>query len=591
MQYAKVKSVAKRVEVKGDALSQKILRTMKTISDIVGATLGPGGQPILIERQEHGMPGMVTKDGVTVFRSLGFDDPTEHSIMEAARDASVRTASEAGDGTTTATILAESIVRYSNAYLKKHPKASPQKVVRRLEQLFKDVVEPTIRQNSIQVNSTTPEGQKLLTAVAKISANGDTDLANAVMECYSIVGDDGNVTITEMSGSSGYEVERIEGFPVGIGYEDSCAKFYPKFINDQGNQRIFLEKPIFVVYHGAITDIQKIVILMEQIGAAWQDKDINLSPNIVLVATGFGEGVLGQLAMNFANAHTINVVPMLAPMSPLQNGQLNFLQDVCAVTGAQLLDPVSNPIEKADLTCLGEGCTAFEGGRFRSTIVGHKDEILILERVDQLQTQAVNAPSELDRMLIQERIGKLTGGIARLIVKGASNGELREKRDRAEDAVCAVRGAIKFGCLPAGGWTFLKLITGPLYDIRHDSVVEEILAPALQQPFIRLLSNAGLDLDEIEAVRQRLATHIVAGESVVYDVMNEVYADPVVDGLLDSTPAVLEAIRNSVSIASLLGTLGGAVVFKRDSELERIEARDTNQFLRDAGHNPADERT
>lgn len=598
MHYAKAQSVAKKVEVKGPELTKKILHTMKMISDIVGATLGPGGQPILIERQEHGMPGMVTKDGVTVFRSLGFDDPVSQSIMEAARDASVRTASEAGDGTTTATVLSHAIVDYSSRFLAKHPKISPQKVVRRLEQAFNSIIEPAIRETSIKVDSSTEEGQKLLHAVARISANGEKALADAVLECYDVVGDDGNVTLTEMSGPSGYTVEKIDGFPIQMGYEESCAKFYPKFINDHANQLSALEKPVFVVYHGAITDIQKIVLLMEEIGRAWQHEDGR--HNVVLVATGFAESVLGNLALNFSEIGSINVFPLLAPMSPLQNGQLNFLEDVCAITGAKLLDPISSPLEQADLSCLGQGADSFEASRFRSTIIGRADELLTLERVDHLQKQAESASSELDKMLIKERIGKLTNGIARLIVSGASNGELREKRDRAEDAICAVRGAIKHGCLPAGGWMLLRLVyllEKYIEENGEDLILSEILIPALQVPVQRLLQNCGMSEDEVENTiipLQVSAKYHKTGrfnDGDVYDAMNHVFTNPIEGGILDSTPAVLEAIRNSISIASLLGTLGGVVVFKRDAELERQEARETNQFLRDAGAlNPADER-
>ena len=262
MQYQKVKSVSKSLTVKGPELKKLVRRTMKIIADMVGATLGPGGNAVLIERQELNMAPMVTKDGVTVFRNLGFDNATAHVLMEAARDAAVRTANEAGDGTTTATVLAEAIVRYADEFCERNKKVSPQKVVRRLMQVFKTVIEPLIKSITVLPNSTEEAGKKMLWDVAKISANGDTDLADAVMACYDLVGDDGNVTITEISGPSSYEVEAIEGYPIPIGWEDSCAKYGSKFINDPGTQRCVLEDPVFVVYHGRITEIQRVVKLM-----------------------------------------------------------------------------------------------------------------------------------------------------------------------------------------------------------------------------------------------------------------------------------------------------------------------------------------
>lgn len=595
MQYSKVKSVAKQVVTKGPRLEKTILATMKTISDIVGGTLGPGGKPVLIERQEFDLPALVTKDGVTVFRSLGFDDAAAHVVMEAARDASVRTANEAGDGTTTATILAEAIVRKTNEFCKANPGVSPHKVVTLLEKTFKEKIEPMVRAEAILCNAENRDS--LLRSVATISANGDTDLAEAVMKCYEIVGDEGNVTILEVSGPSSYEVEQIEGYSIGSGYEDSCAKFYQKFINDPATQRCVMEKPGFVLYHGRVTDIQTVIMLMEKIGMAWQAEGFN--HNIVLVATGFSESVLGQLALNFAEPGTINVFPLLVPQSPVMNGQLEFIEDLSAVTGATIFDQMNYPLEDGELDDIGLGCRTFECNRFRSTVIGFSSEELIQARVDTLKKRLEKPESELERRLLEERIGKITGGIAKLKVIGASNGELREKRDRAEDAVCAVRGAIKNGCLPGGCWMLLKLY----HELQKEGngILNLVLLPALLEPFFVLLSNVGVTEEDTNKIWGELDRQFEAAYQQnnifefkmlprVYDALNGTVVLAMDSGILDSVPAVLEALRNSLSIASLLGTLGGTVVYKRDTELERQEARDTNEFLRNAGDNPANER-
>lgn len=604
IQYAKTKSVSKHVVVKGPKLEKLVKDTMKTISAIVGATLGPGGNQVLIERQEHDLPPMCTKDGVTVHRNLGFDDAASQTILEAARDAAVRTAAQAGDGTTTATILAESIVRRAFDFTKAHPRVSPQKVIRRLEAAFRDVIEPCVQAHAIRAEWGTEAGRGLLFKVAKTSANGDEALAEKVLECFDIVGDDGNVTIAEMNGPSSYEVERIEGFPIAMGYEESCAKFYAKFINDPERQRCVLDKPVFLLYHGQITEIQKLVFIMENIGDLWQRNGFH--HNVVVVATGFSESVLAQLALNFAHPTTINVFPLLVPNnSPLPNAQLHFLEDLSAVTGARILDPMNNPLEKATIDDLGfggpgenheevEGVSVkrFEAERNRSTVIGHKNDDEILLRADQIKANIENAGSVLEATLLQERLGKLTGGIAKLKVVGASNGELKEKRDRAEDAVCAVRSAIKDGCLPGGGWMLMKLMNALNKDESRDLIITEVLIPALMEPVTRLLTNCGYNEDEMIDVLAPVIRSLEADTGpVVYDALEGEHGDPIDCGVLDSTPAVLEAIRNSLSIASQLGTLGGVVVFKRDHELERIEARENNAFVKDAsGANPADER-
>ncbi len=606
MQYAKVKSVSKEILSRGPALQKLILQTMKTCSDVVGSTLGPGGMSVVIERQEERLPPMITKDGVTVFRNLGFDNSSQQVIMEAARDASVRTAAEAGDGTTTATILAEALVRKTMAFCEKNPKVSPQRVVRTLEKGFKLVVEPWIRDHVLKADLSSAGGRSRLHAVAKVSANGDTQLADAVLKCFDLCGDEGNVTLIEASGPSGYEVEHLEGFPIGAGYEESCGKFYQNFINDPGRQICALNKPLYILYHGRLSDIYTALTLFEKIGEA--SAQGLCSHNIVIVATGFSETVLAHLATNFQDPRTPNIYPLAAPLTPMQTGQYDFLADLAGITGGRIFDPLNAPLENAELSQLGTSDT-FEASRFRSTVLGFRDEILILERVEQLkQLLASGSLSMQGTSIVQERLGKITGGIAKLKIIGASAGELREKRDRAEDAICAVRGALKHGTLPAGGWALLKLRAHiDSLEVYSDGrslafsdteleILREVLGSSLTVPVERLFGNAGYTQEECEeAVSSMLApmdmaTPLGMEDILVFDLLEGKLVDCLKGGLLDSTPAVLEAIRNSISIASLLGTCGGTVVFKRDLQLERQDARDTNEFLRNANVNEADER-
>ncbi len=576
MEYSKVKSVAKEVRSSGPALDALILKTMKTIADVVGATLGPGGRPVLIERYEHGLPPFLTKDGVTVFRALGFPNATEHCIMEVARDASIRTATEAGDGTTTATILSEAIVRNTKDFCKRNQRVSPQRVMRRLEAVFRANIEPVIRSLSTKADlEDEGAGRDMLLAVARVSANGDADLAKAVMECFDVTGDEGNVTIVESAGASHYEVEEIDGFAIGVGYDRSAGKFCTAFINDPGTQRCVLNKPVFLLYHGRLSEIQTIKLLMESVGSAWQNQSFN--HNVVVVATGFSESVIANLAANFSREDTINVVPLLVPESPQSNGQLQFLQDLQAVVGARILDPVQAPAENATIEDLGPGVEMFEASRFRSSVIGHVDDTLLDVRISQLKNQAKSPESELDGVWLRERIAKLAGGIAKLKVVGSSNGEMKEKRDRAEDAVCAVRGAIQNGCLPAGAWTLLKLCE----TMPHDEIIDNILRPAFLAPFERLMLNCGItEPEEAQAILGPILEALKTDHPVVYDFLEQKHVDPFKDGLLDSTPAVLEAVRTAISNAGVLGTMGATVVFMRDGDLERSEAKATASWMR-----------
>jgi chaperonin GroEL len=599
IEYQKTKSVTKQIEFKGAKLDEIIIDTVNKISSIVGSTLGPGGSPVLIERYEFDLPPTVTKDGVTVFRALGFDNSAAHVIMESMRDAALKTATDAGDGTTTATILAASIITAIKSYCKANPKVSPQKIMRQLDEIFLDIIEPTIKKLSkkLKLNKS---GLKQLKAVAKLSANGDEDLASAVMKCFEI-GDDGNVTIETFSGSSGTEVEQIEGYPIGIGYENTCKGFWPQFINDPGNQQTRLENPVFLLYNGKITEIQTISPILQAVGisASPQNTPEGATPfskNLVIVATGFSDSVLANLGGNFPNPETINVLPLLVPTTIQQGSEFEFLQDVASITGATMFDMLSNPISNAKLEHLGSGIELFEFGRYRSSIIGNCDEGLALYRIDEVKQQLKNSISELDKIINTERLAKLSGGIAKLKIYGSSNGETKEKRDRAEDAVCAVRGAVKHGCLPGGAWTLLKIIDVLLQMDRED-VIDKILVPALAEPFKRLVANCGIvDENEIFDIKATITDHIVLnrigmGNPVVYDFLEQKHVDAFKSGILDSTPAVLEAIRNALSIAGRIGTLGGVIVQRRDQELDRSEAVKTNSFLRMANEeNPANEK-
>lgn len=582
--YRKIKTAAKEVLVKGEKLDNVKLETLATLSSVVGSTLGPGGSPVLIERQEYGLPNLVTKDGVTVFQYMGFQDPAKHAIMEAARDAAVRTATEAGDGTTTATVLSEAIVRNVHNYCKNTARVSPQKVLRTLHGMFSEHIEPTIKELSITPNQTD------LKAVAKLSANGDEELATAVMACFDAVGDDGSISLVEVAGPSKYEVETIKGFPISVGYEDSCKNFFPLFLNDRARNRTVLEKPIFILYHGALTEMQPLVPIFNEMDEIMSNPETadKVSGNIVVIATGFSENVLARLGNNFAqeNMQTklLKVLPIVAPKTIIQNSELHFLQDIQAVTGAKIFDSITQPLPYGKVSELGSNIDLFEMTRYRSTIYGISDEDLLLAHAEEVRNAMENAETQYDKKILEERYSKLVGGVAKLKIYGPSTGETREKRDRAEDAVFAVRGAKKHGCLPGGGWTLLKLIEIlKSQDFDEDSIKvrDEVLNPSLKEPFLRLLDNAGMDDQEKNSIGHYITSHFATTPDTTYDVLNYRFVSARKSGILDSTPAVLEAIRNALSIASILGVLGGTIVYKRDDDLERADALQNHNFTQE----------
>jgi chaperonin GroEL len=640
MDTLKVKTPAKLVVPSGRHLDSAISRTVSTIASVVGSTLGPGGRPVLIERQEYNMPPIITKDGVSVMRGLGFQDPLDHCIFETFRDVATRTVDAAGDGTTTATVLGEAILRRTRAYCEANPTVSPQSVVQDLRRLA-EAAEAAIRVLATPTFLGTPKGDDLLHAVAKVSANGDVELADAVMAAFAICGDAGTVTITEESGNpSRYETSKIEGFRLDIGYEDGLGRPASTFINRVDTQQIRIEKPLFILYFGAIIDIQTIAPILEELQARWIAKSLT-TPNVVVVATRWGERVIEGLAHNWVQGESINVLPVTVPLTALQNSQAQALDDLAAVVStaigepATVFNPNTRPLSGATMedfgnltidpsgVCSASKTDALEMGRYGTVIYGFPSPDTIAARVEQVEAQLSQAGSRLDALWIRNRIALLTQGIAVLKVIGGSNAELKERRDRADDAVCAVKAAIKrpsidadpWGCLPGAGWGLLAAACHlvPKLQISIDSgtppadahrgvwirsgvgpnrsfAPSDILASALVEPAVRILANAGELLDGIVAKVNRMLENTDIANPAVYNSATHQWIHALDCGLVDSTPAVIEALRNAVSASGVLATLGGAVVNPRDYDVEKAEARDAAEFDRMIKTNPADER-
>lgn len=574
----------------GNSLKTMILNTLEKCSAIVGATLGPGGKSIIIERQEFGLPPIVTKDGVTVFRSLGFTDPAAHVLMEAMREAAIRTANEAGDGTTSSTILAEALTRHTLNFTEQNPHISPQKVIRVLQTEVNKKIVPKIESLKFQPDLGSDFGRSLAHSVAKVSANGDVDLADAVMKCFDLVGDNGNVTIVETEGAiGGYQVSKIDGYPIGLGYEE-CGKFaYQSFVNEIGRQMTLIERPMFLLVDGDVTDWNTLLPvfgrvlneldLMYKRKELGEDVDVWLTPNIVVVAHSFSDDCIANMAKNFANPNAPKIFPLLTPLSPIATGRRDFLMDIAALTGASIFDLIQRPLTNFDMSDLGYGPTAFEATRWRSNIIGFRDELLLFERVDQITKQLSEAAiSTLEKTILKERLARLTSGIAKLTVTGASNGETKERRDRAEDAVCALRGALNHGALPGGGSVLAQITREILADTTGSAdeiaIRTQVLAPSLLAPVTRLYDNAGYSEAEIKEMIEKL------GVDNVYDVLEHTWGDPRINGVFDSLPAVRESLRSALSIATQTGTCGGVIVFGRDEALERSEAKNAAEWER-----------
>lgn len=572
------KTAPKMFLTKSHELQELVISTMERVASAVGSSLGPGGRPSLLEADQPGFPSKVTKDGVTILKSLGSTNSYEHLIIETALSSSMRTATEAGDGTTTTCVLSYEFIKNIFDFCDKNPKESPQKVVRRMKNVVQKLLLPYIANRSIKV---TEENKDLLRAVATISANGELELADAVIECFETVGfgDQSHVTIREVPGPFAYKVEHIDGFPISVGYEETSGRYHTSFINDVGGQRCYLEKPKFILYDGTINDLVQFSPLFNAIDEMHTKGDKEFH-NIVLVANGFNEQVISTLSFNFEQQGTLKIIPIRSPMTQFINCQTHFLGDLAAVTGAKIFG-LKNQINDAMPSDLGSNMTAFECYRFRSTVIGASDPVNVEVRCDDIRKMATRAESQAEKTWFEERSATISSGIAKLTVSGGNASEIRERCDRAEDAVCAVRAAISAGVLPGGTRIMLDMALLLAQELEDGDPAKEIMMPSFISLTKRLLENAGYNEEQTKTVIEKLAED----PELIYDVEAQEYGRFMDLGVFDATKAISESLSNALALGGILGTLGGIVAFPRDNEFEREEAKKDAEFKR-ACENP-----
>jgi chaperonin GroEL len=527
-------------------IQEIVSETMHKMAVICQATLGPAGRPVLIERD--GMSPLITKDGVTVARSLGVANAECNIIIEAAKEICLNTAKEAGDGTTTAIILADAITKYGMQFLKENPKYNPQRVVSELKKAYLEVVVPFLKDDAIKV-----ETNQQLKEVAKISANGDEAIAQVVVDAVLAAGDDGTVLLEEGQGDI-LKMETMDGYVVTSGLKE-LGQIGPIFINDRSNQQVKADNGLVFLYDGSMNDLK--------VPGAIQDQLENLKLTgtpLIVFAHDFADVVLERIAKTAKGGMVI--VPVKTPMSGMPNGRSMFLCDMAAYTGAKVYDAGNLSDMQNDEISFG----SFDDLRVNmyETFIGCTiDAERVDKRVAELKSISEAAFSELDKMHLRAAIGKLIGGVSTIWVGGSSELEIREKKSRVEDAVEAVRSAIKEGIVPGGCYTHLRLSN--ILE-RKPLASWHILAKALREPFNVLITNCGEFPEQIldELVTKQLQENKIT----IFDAENHVFVDPFEAGIIEPAKVVRVSICNALSVASLLMTLGGIVVVPRDYTLE-----------------------
>lgn len=543
------KSKAKDIIADKSRLNEIVASSIKDMATIVGSTLGPGGRAVLIERD--GQPPLATKDGVTVAKSLGVDKAEYNTIIEACKEICINTAKDAGDGTTTAIVLANAITQHGQSFVLNNKKYNPQRIVNELEDLYDDVIVPYIKDRSTPVDS-----DSKLRSVATISANGDKRIANVVVDAVLAAGDDGHIIIEEAQGDE-MRVETLEGYIITSGLKE-IGQLGPMFINDRTNQQCKMDNGYIFLYNGTINDLKSLAFVQEAI----EGTELYGSP-LMIIAHDFADTVLDTIAKNVKGG--ITICPVKTPRSGLPNSRSVFLEDMSAYTGAKIFDP-SN-IEDIDSEDFGKFVFA-KSNTYETLLIAEPEADVIEHRIKELKALEESCLSELDKMHVRANIAKLTGGISTIFVGGVSDLKVRERKARVEDAVEAVRSAIAEGVIPGGCLVQLEL-ANLIENHAEKKESWNIMINALREPFKLLLTNCGEDHDEILASLP---------EGKVFDANNHAVVDPFEAGIIEPAKVARVAIGNALSVASLLITCGGIVCVPRDSQLENQLAMSKQAF-------------
>lgn len=520
--------------------------TISEIASIVGATLGPGGNVILLQQSGQNPDGtpknpIITKDGVTVAQTISFRDPTKNTIAQTILQVAQKTVESAGDGTTTSIVLADAMFRAGMRHVKQGVNG-----IALYESLkaVKDEVISLLEDQAIPVTS-----EKLID-VARISANGDNEIAQKVAEAIQSVGEDGHITI-EDGWTKETTLDKIEGAM----YKQGWRKFGPLgalMINDKSRNVCELERPAVLTYAGDLKDVLEISDMLKRL---WNINEQGLPQGdvfpILLIAYDYSDDVKNHI-MQLRVQGKMPIAALKAPFDGSPNARTQMLEDLSVLLGGKvtargIIDLKSVTDEHlgcAEKVTIGAEETVFYQGR------GSEDEIL--SRVDDLKKQLEMTAYDFDKGNLRFRIGKLVGGIAIIRAGGSSEMEIVEKKDRIEDALCATRVAALEGILPGGGIALYDIAQG----LTENSIASSIMKEALEAPIKRIIENVGEQPASI--LTRMLIEHNEPG--VGYDARNKRFVNMVESGIVDPLKVTKSALENAVSIVGLLLTIGGAVV-------------------------------
>lgn len=500
---------------KGKAARKKIKKGVDIIADAVKVTLGARGRNVVIE---NGVMPHVTKDGVTVANSIFLDDPLENIGAQMIRQAANRTVIQAGDGTTTSTVLAQAMVKLGMEYIESGE--NPVQIQRDMMETIEEIVE------IIQIHSI-PITDDKVRDIALISANGDETVGNAIADAFLSVGEDGVISPTESKTHETF-VEVVEGMHIMKGYA------HGDFITDKSRSVVKYENPNILVADQVIDSFESIIPALEQNGN---------SPLVIIARRVEGSAFAG-LSENFQNGK-IKVLPIHAP--GMGEHQKEILQDLAIATGSTLISPKTGVgLNMVTPEHFGSAKEIKSSYKTTTIISSGGDPEEIQKRIDGLKVLAEESTEDYTREGFEDRLGRLKGKIAILHVGGSSSMELKEKADRVDDALGATQAAMAEGIVPGGG-VMLNYISN-LFD-SNCKPGKSIVYKACRQPLIEILKNGGITEFEIDISKCKYGIDVKSGETV----------DMVEKGIIDPAKVVVCCIRNATSVAGMILTTECAI--------------------------------
>ena len=503
----------------------KMLKGVNVLANAVKVTLGPKGRNVILD-QSWGSP-KITKDGVTVAKSIDLADRFENMGAQMVKEVASQTANIAGDGTTTATVLAQAIIREGHKSISAG--YNPMDLKRGFDAAI-EAATAVLKELSKPCNDSKAIGQ-----VATVSANWNTDVGEILAHAMEKVGKDGVITVEEGK-SLETELELVEGMQFDRGY------LSPYFVNNAEKMLVELEDPYVLLYDKKISNVREILPVLESVAKAGR--------SLLIVAESIEGEALATLVVNGLRG-IIKVAGVKAP--GFGDSRKAMLEDLAVITGATLIsDELGLSLDTVDIQDLGSAKRVVVSKDDTTLVGGAGTKKTIAARVQQIRAQIENSKSDYDNEKLQQRVAKLTGGVAVIKVGAATEIEMKEKKDLVDDALHATRAAVEEGIVPGGGVALIRAadaIKGKVVAANADQQIGiDIALRAMEEPFRQIVANAGVEASVVlDNIRRKKGNY-------GYNAQTEEYGDLLVAGIIDPTKVTRSALQNAGSIAGLMLT-------------------------------------